>query len=43
MRIERVPTTALRGKNISDDSLTISIAIFAAAYAVLQHDSFDDP
>ena len=43
MRTERAPTTALRGKNISEDALAISMAIFAASYAVLQCDSLDDP
>ena len=43
MRTERAPTTALRGKNISEDALAISMAIFAASYAVPQCDSFDDP
>lgn len=43
MRTDRAPTTALSGKNISDDSLAISMAILAAPYAVLQPDSFDDP
>ena len=43
MRTERAPTTALRGKSISDDSLAISTAILAAPYAVFQPDSFDDP
>jgi len=43
MRTESAPTTALSGKNISDDSLAISTAILAAPYAVLQPDSFDDP
>jgi hypothetical protein len=43
MRTERAPTTALSGKHISEDSLAISTAIFAAPYAVLQPDSLDDP
>ena len=43
MRTERAPTTALRGKNISEDALAISMAIFAASYAVPQCDSLDDP
>lgn len=43
MRTVRAPTTALSGKNISEDSLAISRAILAAPYAVLQPDSFDDP
>lgn len=43
MRTERAPTTALSGKHISDDSLVVSIAIFAAPYAAIQLDSFDDP
>ena len=43
MRTESAPTTALSGKNISDDSLAISTAILAAPYAVLQPDSLDDP
>ena len=43
MRTERAPTTAFSGKNISEDSLAISMAIFAASYAVPQRDSFDEP
>ena len=43
MRTERAPTTALSGKHISEDALAISTAIFAASYAVPQHDSPDDP
>ena len=43
MRTARAPTTALSGKNISDDSLAISTAILAAPYAVLQPESFDGP
>ena len=43
MRTARAPTTALSGKNISEDSLAISTAILAAPYAVLQADSWDDP
>ena len=43
MRIASAPTTALSGKNISEDSLAMSTAILAAPYAVLQPDSFDDP
>ena len=43
MRTDRAPTTALSGKNMSEDSLAISTAIFAAPYAVLQPDSLDDP
>ena len=43
MRTERAPTTALSGKNKSEDALAISTAILAAAYAVLQRDSLDDP
>jgi len=43
MRTARAPTTALSGKNISEDSLATSMAILAAPYAVLQPDSFDDP
>ena len=42
MRTESAPTTALSGKNISEDALAISMAIFAASYAVPQRDSFDD-
>lgn len=33
------PTTAFRGRNISEDSLAISTAILAAAYAVFQPES----
>ena len=43
MRMASAPTTALSGKNISEDSLAISTAILAAPYAVIQPDSFDDP
>ena len=43
MRTERAPTTALSGKNMSEDSLAMSMAIFAASYAVPQPDSVDDP
>ena len=43
MRTASAPTTALSGKNISEDSFTISTAILAAPYAVLQPDSLDDP
>ena len=43
MRTERAPTTALSGKNISDDALAISTAILAVPYAVFQTDSLDDP
>ena len=43
MRTARAPTTALSGRNISEDSLATSTAILAAPYAVLQPDSFDDP
>ena len=43
MRTERAPTTALRGKNISEDALAISIAILAAPYAPFQTNSLDDP
>ena len=43
MRTASAPKTALSGNNISEDSLAISTAIFAAPYAVLQPDSFDDP
>ena len=43
MRTARAPTTALSGKNISEDSLATSTAILAAPYAVLQRDSLDDP
>ena len=43
MKTERAPTTALRGKNISEDALAKSMAIFAAPYAVSQPDSLDDP
>ena len=45
MRTASAPATALSGKNISDVSLAISTAIFAAPYAVLQakRTLFDDP
>jgi len=43
MRTASAPTTALSGKNISEDSLAISTAILAAPYAVLQLFSFNDP
>jgi hypothetical protein len=43
MRTASAPTTALSGKNISEDSLAISTAILAVPYAVLQPNSFDDP
>ena len=43
MRTARAPTTALSGKNISEDSFAISTAILAAPYAVIQPDSLDDP
>ena len=43
MRTERAPTTALSGKNISEEALAISTAIFAVPYAVFQADSLDDP
>jgi len=43
MRTAKAPTTALSGKNISDDSFAISTAILAPAYAVLQPDCLDDP
>lgn len=43
MRTDRAPTTALSGKNISDDSFAISTAILAPAYAVFQPDSLDEP
>ena len=43
MKTERAPTTALRGKNISEDALAKSMAIFAAPYAVSQPDPLDDP
>ena len=43
MRTERAPTTALSGKNISEDALAISTAILAVPYAAFQTDSFDDP
>ena len=43
MRTASAPTTALSGKNISEDSLAISTAILAVPYAVFQPDSFDDP
>lgn len=43
MRTASAPKTALSGNNISEDSLAISTAIFAAPYAVLQPDSLDDP
>ena len=43
MRTERAPTTALSGKHMSEDALAISTAIFAASYAVPQHDSSDGP
>ena len=39
MRTERAPTTALSGKNISEDSLATSTAILAVPYAVFQPDS----
>ena len=42
-RTESAPTTALSGKNISEDALAISTAILAAPYAIVQHDSLDDP
>ena len=35
--------TAFSGKNISEVSLVISMAILAAPYAVLQPDSLDEP
>lgn len=37
------PTTAFRGRNISEDSLVISTAILAAAYAVRQPESLPRP
>ena len=43
MRTERAPTTALSGKNISEDALAISTAILATPYAVFQTDSVVDP
>ena len=43
MRTESAPTTALRGKHISEDALATSRAIFAASYAVVQRDCLDDP
>ena len=43
MRTESAPTTALSGKNKSEDSLVISTAILAVPYAILQPESFDDP
>src|ERR1700679_2396780 len=43
MRTSRVPTTALSGKNISEDALAISTAILAALYAVPQTASLEDP
>ena len=43
MRTERAPTTALSGKNISEDALAISTANLAAPYAVFQADSLDEP
>lgn len=43
MKTERAPKTALSGRSISEDSLAVSRAIFAAPYAVLQPDSLDDP
>lgn len=43
MRTERAPTTALSGKNISDDALVISTAILATPYAAFQAFSLDDP
>ena len=43
MRTDSAPTTALGGKNISEDSFATSTAILAAPYAVLQRDSLDDP
>ena len=39
IKTEMAPTTALRGRNISEDSLAISTAILAAAYAVCQPES----
>ena len=42
MRNEIAPATALSGGNTSEDSLTASMAIFAASYAVLQADSLDE-
>jgi hypothetical protein len=43
MRTTSAPTTALSGRNISEDSLAISTAILAAPYAVFQPDSLEDP
>ena len=43
MRTERAPTTAVSGKNKSEDALAISTAILAAPYAVFHADSPDDP
>ena len=43
MKTESAPTTALSGKNISDDALAISTVILAAPYAVFQTDCLDDP
>ena len=43
MRTARAPTTALSGKNISEDALAISTAILAVPYAVFQPDSLHDP
>jgi len=43
MRTERAPTTALSGKNISEDSLAASTAILAVPYTVVQPDSLDGP
>ena len=39
IKTEMAPTTALRGGNISEDSLAISTAILAVAYAVCQPES----
>ena len=42
MRNETAPVTALSGGKTSEDSLTASMAILAAPYAVLQADSLDE-
>ena len=43
VRTERAPTTALSGKNISEDAFATSTAILAIPYAVRQPDSLEDP
>ena len=42
MRTASAPTTALSGKNMSEDSLVTSTTILAAPYAVLQPNSLED-